>query len=29
MEKLELLAQRIDGLIQELGRLREENAGLR
>lgn len=29
MEKLELLAQRIDGLIQELNRLREENHHLR
>ena len=29
MEKLELLAQRIDSLIQELNRLRVENHGLR
>ncbi|MBQ4616504.1 MAG: hypothetical protein IJB29_07360 [Mailhella sp.] len=29
MEKLELLAQRIDSLIQELNRLREENHHLR
>ena len=29
MEKLELLAQRIDSLIQELNRLREENHLLR
>ena len=29
MEKLELLAQRIDSLIQELDRLREENHQLR
>ncbi|MBP3731319.1 MAG: hypothetical protein J6I40_07615 [Mailhella sp.] len=28
MEKLELLAQRIDSLIQELGRLRGDNARL-
>lgn len=29
MEKLELLAQRIDSLLQELNRLREENHHLR